>query len=374
MRKLSPDTPYLAIDKNLLAKNIERMAKKTSKAGINLRPHVKTHKIPKLAKLQLAAGAVGITVATIGEAEVFAKKGIRDIFIAYPLFVTEAKLQRLIKLSRKVKLTLAIDSAEGAKGLAKGLSGVRVLVEIDSGHRRSGCLPDRAGEVALEAKSLGLEPVGVFTFPGHSYKPKGAKQAVADEQRALKEAATAMAKIGIEAKVISSGSTPSAGVSAESSLTSGKSKSLVNELRPGVYVFNDAQQLELGTCTAKEVALWAVATVVSVTGNRMILDSGSKTLGADRAAWATGYGRLLDFPEARIEALSEHHATAVFPETKTSKAGTKASGGKLPKIGDLIRVAPNHVCNAVNLVDRVYLLENQKVVGSLKVAARGKNS
>lgn len=374
MRKLSPDTPYLAIDKNLLAKNIERMAKKTSKAGINLRPHVKTHKIPKLAKLQLAAGAVGITVATIGEAEVFAKKGIRDIFIAYPLFVTEAKLQRLIKLSRKVKLSLAIDSAEGAKALAKGLSGVRVLVEIDSGHRRSGCLPDRAGEVALEAKSLGLEPVGVFTFPGHSYKPKGAKQAVADEQRALKEAATAMAKIGIEAKVISSGSTPSAGVSAESSLTSGKSKSLVNELRPGVYVFNDAQQLELGTCTAKEVALWAVATVVSVTGNRMILDSGSKTLGADKAAWATGYGRLLDFPEARIEALSEHHATAVFPETKTSKAGTKASGGKLPKIGDLIRVAPNHVCNAVNLVDRVYLLENQKVVGSLKVAARGKNS
>ncbi|MFY9305267.1 MAG: D-TA family PLP-dependent enzyme [Rhodoluna sp.] len=374
MRKLSPDTPYLAIDKNLLAKNIGRMAKKTSKAGINLRPHVKTHKVPELAKLQLAAGAVGISVATIGEAEVFAKKGIRDIFIAYPLFVTEAKLQRLIKLSRKVKLTLAIDSAEGAKALAKGLSGVRVLVEIDSGHRRSGCLPDRAGEVALEAKSLGLEPVGIFTFPGHSYRPKGAKQAVADEQRALKEAATAMAKIGIEAKVISSGSTPSAGISSESARNSGKTKSIVNELRPGVYIFNDAQQLELGTCAAKEVALWAVATVVSVTGNRMILDSGSKTLGADKAAWATGYGRLLDFPEARIEALSEHHATVVFPMTKKPKAGTKASGGKLPKIGDLIRVAPNHVCNAVNLVDRVYLLESQKVVGSLKVAARGKNS
>jgi D-serine deaminase-like pyridoxal phosphate-dependent protein len=374
MRKLSPDTPYLAIDKNLLAKNIERMARKTSKAGINLRPHVKTHKIPELAKLQIASGAVGITVATIGEAEVFAKKGIRDIFIAYPLYVTESKLKRLVKLSRKVKLTLAVDSTQGAKALAMAVAGVKILVEIDSGHHRSGCDPKQAGEVAREAKALGLNPVGIFTFPGHSYKPKGARQAVADEQRALKEAATAMSKMGIEAKIISSGSTPSASVSAESSGTSRKSKSLVNELRPGVYVFNDAQQLELGTCTSNQIALWAVATVVSVSGNRMILDSGSKTLGADRAGWATGYGRLLDFPDARIEALSEHHATVVFPKTKKPKAGAKASGRKLPKIGDVLRVAPNHVCNAVNLVDRVYLVENQEVVGSWKVAARGRNS
>jgi D-serine deaminase-like pyridoxal phosphate-dependent protein len=374
MRKLSPDTPYLAIDKKLLAKNIERMAKQTSRAGINLRPHVKTHKIPELAKLQLAAGAVGVTVATIGEAELFSKKGIRDIFIAYPLFVNDSKLGRLVKLARRVKLTLAIDSAQGARALARGLTGIDVLVEIDSGHHRSGCDPKQAGEVALEAKSLGLNPVGIFTYPGHSYKPKGAKQAVADEQRALKESATAMAKVGIEAKIISSGSTPSAGFSAESSGKSVKAKPLVNELRPGVYVFNDAQQLELGTCKANQIALWAVATVVSVTGNRMILDSGSKTLGADRAGWATGYGRLLDFPEARIEALSEHHATAVFPKTKKARPGAKASGGKLPKIGDLIRVIPNHVCNAVNLVDRVYLVESQKVVGSWKVAARGRNS
>jgi D-serine deaminase-like pyridoxal phosphate-dependent protein len=106
----------------------------------------------------------------------------------------------------------------------------------------------------------------------------------------------------------------------------------------------------------------------------MILDSGSKTLGADRAAWATGYGRLLDFPDARIVALSEHHATVVFAKAKKAKAGVKGSGGKLPRIGDLIRVAPNHVCIAVNLVDRVYLVESQEVVGSWKVAARGRNS
>ena len=374
MRKLSPDTPYLAIDKKQLAKNIESMAKKTSKAGINLRPHVKTHKIPELAKLQLASGAVGITVATIGEAEVFAKKGIRDIFIAYPLYVTESKLRRLVRLSRKVKLTVAIDSAQGAKALAKGLAGLEVLVEIDSGHHRSGCDPKQAGEVASKAKSLGLNPVGLFTFPGHSYKPKGAKQAGVDEQKALREAVAAMAKVGIEAKVVSSGSTPTAADSAKSKGKSVKTKSPVNELRPGVYVFNDAQQLELGTCKSKQIALWAVATVVSATGNRIIVDSGSKTLGADKASWATGHGRLLDYPDARIAALSEHHATVVFPKARKAKPGARASGGKLPKIGDVLRVVPNHVCNAVNLVDRVYLVESQKVVGSWKVAARGRNS
>lgn len=374
MRRPSPDTPYLAIDKAVLTKNIQRMAKQTSKAGIELRPHVKTHKIPELAKLQLAAGATGVTVATIGEAELFAKKGVRDIFIAYPLYVTDSKLKRLAKLSRKVKLLLAIDSAAGAKALAVGLKGVTVLVEIDSGHHRSGCDPKLAGDLALAAKSLGLEPVGIFTYPGHSYKPKGANQAVKDEQIALAVAAATLVKVGIEAKVISSGSTPTASVSTESSGKSGKSKSPVNELRPGVYVFNDAQQLELGTCTLKDIALWAVATVVSANGNRMILDSGGKILGADRASWASGHGRLLDYPEARIEALSEHHATVVFPKARNSKAGAKSPGGKLPRIGDLVRVAPNHVCNSINLVDRVYLVQNKGVVGSWKVAARGMNS
>lgn len=374
MTKRSPDTPYLAVDKKLLNKNIQAMAIQTAKAGIRLRPHVKTHKTPEIAKAQLAAGAIGITVATIGEAEVFAKKGIKDIFIAYPLFVTESKLKRLKSLARKVELTLAVDSIAGIKALASGLSGVKVLVEIDSGHHRSGCEPKRAGSVALTAKSLGLNPIGVFTFPGHSYKPKGAKQAVADEQSAFALAVESMAKVGIEAQVISSGSTPSAAMSAEVSKGKRGKKPLVNELRPGVYVFNDAQQLELGTCTQKQIALWAVATVVSIHDNRMILDSGSKTLGADKAAWASGYGRLLDFPEARIVALSEHHATVAFPKAKKGGVGARSAGRKSPKIGDLVRVVPNHVCNAINLFDLVYLVQDQKVVGSWKILARGKNS
>jgi D-serine deaminase-like pyridoxal phosphate-dependent protein len=261
------------------------------------------------------------------------------------------------------------NSIAGAKAVAKGLTGTAVLVEIDSGHHRSGCSPESAGDIALAAKSLGLEPVGVFTFPGHSYKPAGAKSAVADERNALAQAVKSMAKVGIEAKVISSGSTPSAQVTAASTAKN----SIVNELRPGVYVFNDSQQLELGSCQPNQIALWAVATVVSATNNKIILDSGSKILGADKAAWATGYGRLLDYPEARIEALSEHHATVVFPNpNKKLKASTRPQ--KIPKIGDQLRVVPNHVCNAVNLVDLVYLIEGKEIVGSWKVAARGKNS
>ncbi|MSZ20288.1 MAG: D-TA family PLP-dependent enzyme, partial [Actinobacteria bacterium] len=254
--------------------------------------------------------------------------------------------------------------------LALGLSGVKLLVEIDSGHHRSGCEPQQAGEIAHAAKKLGLNPVGVFTFPGHSYKPSGAKAAVADEQRALLTAVKSFRKLGIEPTVVSSGSTPSAQVTAKSS----SKNSVITELRPGVYALNDAQQLELGSCNAKQIGLWAVATVVSANGNRLILDSGSKTLGADRPTWATSYGRLLDFPDARIEALSEHHATVVFPRPKKSTASGPTRVQRFPKIGDQLRVAPNHVCSAVNLVERLYLIDGKKVLGSWAVAARGRNS
>lgn len=351
---MTPDTPYLFVDSEILERNLESMASHAKAQGFELRPHAKTHKIPEVAKLQLLHGAKGITVATIGEAEVFARKGIRDIFIAYPLFLTDSKLRRLRKLNRKIRLTLAIDSEAGAKEIAQ-LGSVPVLIEIDSGHHRSGVLPEEAGRLARKASKLGLNPTGIFTFPGHSYDPKGRKAAVLDEQSALAKAVEAFAKAGMECEVISSGSSPTAKLS---------NSGLINELRPGVYIFNDAQQWELGSCERKDIALWAVANVVSRSANKLILDAGSKVLGADRASWATGYGRLFDFPDARITALSEHHATVIFDERSA----------KIPKIGNTIRVVPNHVCNTVNLADRIYFGNNGSIAGSWKVAARGKNS
>lgn len=354
MPKKATQTPYLAIDISVLMANLERMQVHVDKAFISLRPHIKTHKIIELAKRQLALGAIGVTVATIGEAEVFAKKGIRDIFIAYPLYLTPDKARRLRKIARRCRLSIGVDSIAGVGELAKHLPGTEVLVEIDSGHHRSGCEPEDTGSIAMAAVESGLKFKGIFTFPGHSYFPGARKSAVTDETNALRAAIRSCREKALEPQVISSGSTPTAMLTG---------KSVVNELRPGVYVFNDAQQWELGSCRAKDIALTAHATVVSSRGRRLIVDAGSKILGADRASWATGYGRLLDFPKARIVALSEHHATIEFPAT-----------GNLPKLGSVVRVVPNHVCNSVNLVDEVVLLENGEATGSWKVAARGKNS
>ncbi|MFM7014619.1 MAG: alanine racemase [Actinomycetota bacterium] len=355
---MNPETPYVVVDRDILERNLDSMAEQARAKGFALRPHAKTHKMPELAKLQEKYGATGITVATIGEAEVFAKKGIRDIFIAYPLYLTDQKLRKLRKLNRKIRLTLAIDSLAGAKSLSP-LGGVRVMVEIDSGHHRSGVLPQEAGKLAQRARKLGLAPVGIFTFPGHSYNPKGRQAAVVQEEAALSIAALSFEEVGVACEVISSGSTPTAKLS---------KSGLINELRPGVYVFNDAQQWELGSCDKSDIALWVRATVVSASGNKIILDSGSKILGADRASWATGHGRLLDFPDARITALSEHHATVIFETSKSPKPKS------LPKIGDTVRVVPNHVCSCVNLVDSVFLESGELITGSWKVAARGKNS
>ncbi len=338
-------TPYLRLDVAVLGRNLAAMADAARAAGVALRPHAKTHKCAQIAARQLAAGAVGLTVATIGEAEVFAAAGFDDLFIAYPLWVDTDAAARLRRLGERVRLAIGCDSAAAAANLA-GLP-AEVLVEIDSGHHRSGVDPDAAGELAAAVSGLGLTVRGVFTFPGHSYSPDGRRAAASDEADALGRAAAAMAATGVPARVVSGGSTPSAAF-AGSPLT---------ELRPGVYVFGDAQQVELGTIGFGDVALTVVATVVSHAGGRVITDAGSKALGADRAPWATGYGRVLELPDARIVALSEHHSTIEWP-------------GGLPALGSTVLLVPNHVCNAVNLAEVYHLAGG----GTWPVAARGRNS
>ena len=338
-------TPYLRLDVAVLDRNLAVMADAARAAGVALRPHAKTHKCPQIAARQLAAGAVGLTVATIGEAEVFAAAGFDDLFIAYPLWVDTDAAAPLRRLGERVRLAIGCDSAAAAANLA-GLP-AEVLVEIDSGHHRSGVDPDAAGELAAAVSGLGLTVRGVFTFPGHSYSPDGRLAAASDEADALGRAAAAMAATGVPARVVSGGSTPSAAF-AGSPLT---------ELRPGVYVFGDAQQVELGTIGFGDVALTVVATVVSHAGGRVITDAGSKALGADRAPWATGYGRVLELPDARIVALSEHHSTIEWP-------------GGLPALGSTVLLVPNHVCNAVNLAEVYHLAGG----GTWPVAARGRNS
>jgi D-serine deaminase-like pyridoxal phosphate-dependent protein len=357
------DTPDILVDLDILQRNIDRMAAAVRAKGLSLRPHAKTHKIPEIAARQLAAGASGLTVATIGEAEVFAAAGVDDIFIAYPLWLSRQKADRLRRLSQTARIAVGVDSAEGATRLGASLGNdagnVGVLVEVDSGHHRSGVRPDAAAPVAEAAARAGLKVTGVFTFPGHSYAPGMPMEAARQEQQALDRASEVLTAAGFTISRRSGGSTPTAMLTENSAAT---------EVRPGVYVFGDAQQLELDRCAVEDIALTVAATVVSHHATaadapaRFIIDAGSKILGSDRPAWATGFGRLMDHPDARITALSEHHATVEWP-----------GQGTVPAVGDRLRVIPNHVCLAMNLVDDVAVTSGGELVDRWTVAARGKN-
>ncbi|MHA6694269.1 alanine racemase [Homoserinimonas sp. A520] len=353
---LTMETPFLAVDLDVMERNLQRAADDARQRGVALRPHAKTHKVPEIARRQLELGAVGLTLATVGEAEVFADAGFTDLFIAYPVWPSESRAARLRALAERVSLRVGVDSVESAEALGRALagSGIQAMVEIDSGHHRSGTMPDQAATVAVAAERAGLSVAGVFTFPGHGYSPTGRAQAARDEADTLSIAAFMLERAGVDASVRSGGSTPTR---AETDTE------VVNEVRPGVYVFNDAQQVELGSCSWDDVALTAHTTVVSRRGQDVIADAGSKVLGADQPAWATGGGRLPEFPDARVVALSEHHATIRFPD-----------GAAIPELGSTLRVAPNHVCAAVNLADQLVVLQNGALIDTWRVAGRGANT
>jgi D-serine deaminase-like pyridoxal phosphate-dependent protein len=309
------DTPYLAVDVDILDRNLAAMAAAARAAGTALRPHVKTHKCVEIARRQVALSGGGLTVATVAEAEVFADAGFDDLFLAYPIVAAGRRADRLGALAARVALRCGVDSAAGAALLAHAVPGLPVLVEVDSGHHRTGVAPEQAGDVAAAARAVGLDVLGVFTFPGHGYGPDQRARAAHDEATALADAATAVHRAGVPVTVRSGGSTPTAGLVDPGALT---------ELRPGVYAFQDAQQAELGSARLADIALTAVATVVSRARGRAVLDAGSKVLGADRPAWTTGFGRLPDRPDARVVALSEHHATVEFPTGEVPAVGRRS--------------------------------------------------
>ena len=350
---VEPSTPFLVVDVARLRANIARVAAAAADAGVALRPHAKTHKTLEIARMQLEAGAVGLTVATIGEAEVFAEAGVTDVFVAYPLWVDDDKSRRLAALAEGATVAVGVDSAESAVELGRRVPGLAVLVEVDCGQHRTGVAPSDAGNVAAAARDAGLEVRGVFTFPGHGYSPDARLTAAAQEAAALADAAASLRMVGIEPHVLSGGSTPTL----EASLTTG----VPTELRPGVYALNDAQQWELGSATPDQIALTCHATVVSHAGGRLVLDAGGKALAADRAAYNTGAARLLDHPDARVVLLSEHHAVV---------EGYAAP--PLP-LGSRVRVVPNHVCAAVNLTETLWA-DTGDGLEPWAVAARGRNS
>jgi D-serine deaminase-like pyridoxal phosphate-dependent protein len=353
-------TPCLVVDLDIVDRNIERLAAGARDRGVALRPHVKTHKSVAIARMQLEAGAAGITVGTVGEAVVMAAGGIDDIFIAYPVWATGARAERLAAVHRAVTLSVGIDSVEGAARLARAVEGtdrpLTVLVEIDSGGRRTGVAdPAEIAQVAAAARTAGLHVAGVFTHGGHSYRdPDAPGPAAADEVAALGAAVAVLRDAGHVIEAVSAGSTPTALLSAAGE---------VNEIRPGTYLLGDRQQLVLGAIPPDGLALVVAATVVSTAvPGQVVVDAGAKTLTKDRASFLEGFGLLPAYPDAVIERLFDYHGAIAIPP------GTHA-----PELGEIVAIVPNHVCPVVDLFDTFVATRAGEIVGLWPVDARGRS-
>ena len=353
------DTPALVVDLDVVDANNRRLIDHLSARGVALRPHAKTHKSVAIARMQLEAGARGITVGTLGEAEVFAAAGIDDVFLAYPLWAVGPKAARFRALHAQSPISVGIDSVAGAERLAAAVEGVgpalRVLVEIDSGGRRTGLgTPGGARAVAAGARALGLDVVGVFTPGGHGYAgPEARAGAAADEVRTLSDAAVAIRDAGFACEIVSAGSTPTMWDAATGE---------VNEVRAGTYVFGDRQQATLGAIGFGDIALHVVSTVVSTAvPGQVVIDAGAKTLTKDRAGYLIGHGLLPAYPDAVIERVNDYHGIVRIPR------GTPA-----PHLGEVVAIAPNHVCPVVDLFDTFLAVRGETMIRMWSVDARGR--
>lgn len=356
------DTPALVLDIDRLTAAIDGMAARMAERGVTLRPHAKTHKSLAVGRRQMTAGAVGLTVGTIGEAEVFAAGGLDDLFIAYPLVPHGPKAARLRALAGRCRLSVGVDSIVGVRAVAAALGdaagSVRVLIEVDTGGRRSGVPPADAAALAMEARRSGLTVVGVFTHGGHGYASPGARAGAADDEvRGLADAAAGLAAVGIQPRVVSAGSTPTA---------LGSAHGVVTEERPGTYVYGDRQQVALGSIGPDAVAAVVAATVVSVDARarRVVVDAGAKILGKDIAPYLVGHGEITELGGAPIVRIYDYHGVVELDEHVDLP---------LPEVGRVVTVVPNHICPVVNLVDDVLVVRDGMAVDRWPVDARGRN-
>ena len=352
------DTPELVVFVDRVRDNIERLQADLAARGVALRPHFKTHKSVRIARMQLEAGAAGLTAGTIGEAEVLAQAGLRDLFIAYPVWAEGPKVARLRALHESAELAVGVESVEAVERLASAVAGsrrpLRVLVEVDSGGHRTGVAsPDDAVRVATAAVRAGLDVDGVFTHGGHSYRAGAAGAAGLDEVTSLESAATALEDAGFEVRTVSAGSTPTRTLAAAGRVT---------EIRAGTYVFGDRQQVALGAIDPDGIAAVVAATVVSTAAGRAVIDAGAKALTKDLPDTVEGYGAVPAWPGAIIEKLNDYHGMVSLP-----------GGATAPARGSVVAVVPNHVCPVVDLVSTFAAAQPDGRVERWPVDARGRS-
>ena len=344
------DTPAVLIDIDRVEANLARAQAYADQHGLALRPHIKTHKLPRFAQRAIDLGAVGITVQKLGEAEVMADAGISDIFLPYNILGAE-KLARLRALNERVSIAVTADSTITVNGLtatfAEAEKPLRVLVECDTGMGRCGVQSPADAVVLAQyiAAAPGLVFDGLMTYPAAGQVEANAAW--------LAAARDALVAAGLPARIISNGGSPD--------LWRAHEVTAATEHRPGTYIYMDRFQVAKGVGTYDDCALTVLATVVSrPTENRCIIDAGSKSLTSDTLGM-TGFGLILGYPDAVIVGLSEEHGTVELTNC-----------AQKPAIGEKLRIIPNHACVVSNLFDEVNLISGGELVERVAVAARGR--
>jgi len=358
------ETPCIVADLQIIKRNITQMQELCKRYACALRPHIKTHKSVEIAKMQIEAGAVGITCAKVSEAEVMADGGLTDIFIAYPL-IGKSKIERAIILAKKLRrLILTVDSLIGAEALSqyaqKHDAIIEVRLEIDTGAGRTGASVQNAADLGTAISQLpNLQLTGLFTFKGMMYESKptsNREQAALEECTLLNQVSDALGKRGVKIQDLSAGSTPTGAACAATGL--------VNEVRPGTYVFYDQMGILQGICTEEDVAARILATVVS-TPNHAIIDGGCKTFPTDitlnqAPLNAHSYGYVVGKKNLRLDRVNEEHG--MLRSTDGSPTGLQ--------VGDIIELFPIHICPAINLQNYIWLKDGD-TYRKLPIDARG---
>jgi D-serine deaminase-like pyridoxal phosphate-dependent protein len=356
------ETPAVIVDLDVMERNLSRVADYCRTHHLLLRPHTKTHKIPELAKRQIASGATGITVAKLGEAEVMLDAGIDDILIAYPIVGPE-KTARLARIAERARIRVSLDSIDAARGIsaaaARQGSKIGILIEMDVGFERCGLSNERdLVNLAHQIAALpALEFKGITFFPGQfGVEPEERATLRTQVNEILERTIAAFERAGLPLAVVSGGSTPTA---YEGGYFYG-----VNEVRPGTYIFNDRNTVAVSAASLSDCALSVVVTVVSTAvPGRAVVDGGSKTFSSDRfqAGDERGFGIVKEDPAAEVERFSEEHGHLNISRSERTY-----------RVGDRLSIIPNHVCTTVNMHDEIYGVRGEQVEEIWRVAGRGK--
>ncbi|HXF23759.1 MAG TPA: alanine racemase [Gemmatimonadaceae bacterium] len=354
------ETPAPLVEVSRVKRNLDRMADYARSHKLQLRPHVKTHKTTVIGAAQMRRGAAGLTCATPREMEIMSSVS-PDLLLAHPPL--GLKIDRLLMLPRSVSIVTALDSVAAIDWVADAASGanrtVRVYVEMDVGMHRVGVTtPKQVVELAEHvAAESSLEYAGICFYPGHIRETVNDQDAkIFALNDLLGETVSALERAGLKPPTVSGGSTPTAWRTHE--------MPLVTEFRPGTYVFNDRTTAAVGACEWDDCAFTVLATVVSTAvPGQAVVDAGSKALGREpmRGANGEGFGALMGHEDVIVSAMSEEHGMLDLSRTDWR-----------PRVGDTVRIVPNHVCIVVHLNDALYAVDGDRVTGVWPVAARGR--